>query len=163
MAAEQEKPTHPVTPPKPVSPPTDVPKRPVPPGNPVDVIAAGLVCLALAACGQQDAADGSHPSATMVRAEVTEAVTLLNTARGPVLNHYRNTGVWPTDAELARLAPIRSGSFSSDLRVGNGTELVIDYKGMAEGLVYMAYDPSDESWTCGVEGLADTMVPPICR
>lgn len=158
MTAQPEKPTHPVTPPKPVSPPTDVPKRPVPPGNPVGV---AVLCLMLAACGQQG--DGSHPSATMVRAEVTEAVTLLNTARGPVLNHYRNTGAWPTDAELARLAPMQSGSYSSNLRVGEGTELLIDYKGIAEGLVYMTYEPSDGSWTCGVEGLADTMVPPNCR
>ncbi len=161
MTEAQEKPTRPVTPPKPVPPPSDVPKRPVPHGNPVGIIAAGAVCLALAACGQQG--DGSHPSATMVRAEVTEAVTLLNTARGPVLRHYRSTGAWPTDDELSRLAPMQSGSYSSNLRIGDGTELVIDYKGIAEGLVYMTFDPADESWTCGVEGLADTQVPPICR
>lgn len=159
MSEQPEKPTRPVTPPKPVPPPTEVPKRPVPRGNPVGIV----LCLALAACGQQDSSDGSHPSATMVRAEVTEAVMLLNTARGPVLNHYRNTGAWPTDAELARLAPMQSGSFSSNLRVGNGTELVIDYKGFSEGLVYLAYDPSAGTWKCGVEGLADTMVPPSCR
>lgn len=163
MNEQPEKPTRPVTPPKPVPPPADVPKRPVPPGNPAGVVAAGIVCLALVACGQQDVSGGNHPSATMVRAEVTEAVTLLTAARGPVLNHYRNTGVWPTDAELARLAPMQSGSFSRNLRVGNGTELLIDYKGIAEGLVYLAYDPDSGSWTCGVEGLEDTMVPPTCR
>jgi hypothetical protein len=161
MSEQPEKPTRPVTPPKPVPAPTDVPKRPVPPGNPFGIVAIGVVCAALAACSQQDA--GGHPSATMVRAEVTEAVMLLNTARGPVLNHYRNTGSWPTDAELARLAPMQSGSYSSNLRVGEGTELIIDYKGFAEGLVYLTYDPASGTWTCGAEGLADTQLPPTCR
>ncbi|MEX0900817.1 MAG: pilin [Gammaproteobacteria bacterium] len=163
MVEEPRKPVNPVTPPRPVAPPTDVPSRPVPPGNPVGIVAVVAVCVALAACGQQDSSAGSHPSATMARAEVTEAVTLLNTARGPVLQHYRSTGAWPTDAELARLAPMQSGSYSSNLRVGNGTELLIDYKGVAEGLVYMTFNPGDGSWTCGTEGLADTQVPPNCR
>lgn len=88
---------------------------------------------------------------------------LLSTARGPVLRHYRSTGTWPTDADLARLAPMQSGSYSSNLRVGDGTELLIDYKGFAEGLVYMTFDPDSGTWTCGVEGLADTQIPPNCR
>ena len=171
MAPQRERPVHPITPPKPVPPPTDVPTRPTPPGNPVGIVLC--VALALAACGQQadeaetdTAATGpsaSHPAAAMVRAEVAEAVMILSSAREPALRHYRATGAWPSAAQLAQAVPIRSGTYTKNLRAGPGLSLAVDYKGMSQGVVRMLYEAASGTWLCRAEGLADTMLPPNCR
>ena len=153
MNPTRDKPVHPITPPKPVPSPTDVPTRPTPPGNPVSIV------LAAALAGPSV----DHPAAVMARAEVAEAVMILSSARTPALQHYRATGSWPTDAQLDQLVPIQSGTYTQNLRTGAGLSLEVDYKGVSQGVVKRLYEDSSGTWLCQAEGLPDTMLPPSCR
>lgn len=119
-----------------------------------------LVAALVAGCGP----DGSsHPSTSIGRAEVTEAVMLMSAARTPVLQHYQTAGRWPTDSELERLVPVTRGGVASNLRVGDGTELLMDVGGYAGGTISMQYDPESGRWTCRAFDIPDAALPPTCR
>lgn len=124
--------------------------------------AAVVLVVLLAACSPQGE-DGSHPATSIGRAEVTEAVMLMSAARTPVLQHYQMTGRWPTDRELERMVPVAGGGAASNLRVGDGTELLMDVGGYAGGTVSMRYDAGSGGWTCRAFDIPAAALPANCR
>lgn len=120
----------------------------------IGVMVAGLV---LVSCGQSgDEPAAGHPNVTMGRAEVTEALILLDTIKGPVQMFYRSNNRWPSDADLAGMAP--------GVRAGNGTELMVEVSGrIAKGTLVMEYDPGTSRWRCYSDDIGDEMLPANCR
>lgn len=111
--------------------------------------------VSLAACGP-GGEGGEHPGAYITRAEAAAAMVELSTAKTFVMQQYQMTGKWPTDAELARMAP--------NVHVGDGTEIVIDVEGRtASGSLALKYDPDARTWTCVAYDIPDAALPPTCR
>ncbi|MCA1799478.1 MAG: pilin [Xanthomonadaceae bacterium] len=118
--------------------------------------AASLIAAAmLAACGP-GGEGGDHPAAYINRAEAAEAMIMLSAARIAVMQQYQVTGRWPTDAELAQIAP--------GVYAGDGTELKFDVEARtARGTLGLRYDPETRGWTCVAYDIPDASLPPNCR
>jgi hypothetical protein len=113
------------------------------------------VPLVVSACDMSPEG-GGHPNVAMGKAEVTEALILLDAVKGPVQMFYRSNNRWPTDEDLAGMAP--------GVRAGNGTELMVDVSGrIAKGTLILEYDPGSSRWTCYAEGIENEMLPANCR
>lgn len=109
----------------------------------------------LAACGP-GGEGGEHPGAYINRAQAAEAMIMLSAARTPVMQQYQLSGRWPTDAELAQMAP--------GVYAGEGTEIKIDVEARtARGTLALRYDPATRGWTCVAYGIPEASLPPNCR
>jgi len=120
-----------------------------------ELAAVAVLASLLAGCGP-GGEGGDHPGAYITRAEAAAAMVELNVARTAVMQHYQLNGRWPTDDELARMAP--------GVYVGDGTEIVIDVEGRtAPGSLALRYDPDARTWTCTADDIPDAALPPNCR
>ena len=118
------------------------------------MLVLGVAAL-VTACGP-GGEGGDHPGAYITRAEAAAAMVELNTAKVAVMQHYQLNNRWPTDAELARMAP--------NVYVGDGTEIVIDVEGRtASGALALRYDPDSRGWTCIAYDIPAAALPPNCR
>lgn len=121
----------------------------------IERLVLAAFATSLVACGP-GGEGGDHPGAYITRAEAAAAMVELNTARVAVMQHYQLNGRWPSDAELARMAP--------NVYVGDGMEIVIDVEGRtASGALALRFDPDSRAWTCVAYDIPDAALPPNCR
>ena len=118
----------------------------------------------------------------ITRAQVAECVSLLGSARTPVLEHYGMSGYWPDAGEFNDIVGVRQGGICTDLQIeewpegsgGPGTgpgnlQLSINVGGRANGVLHQHYNDTNGAWTCWAEdsatspGIEWKYLPAQCR
>jgi len=99
------------------------------------------------------------------RTEVTEAFTLLDGLRTPVVDGYENDGVFTIPA-----GTVRDGRYVGGISVaGSDTQLIATFKNQSvSGLirsktVTFTYDSAKGKWDCGSADLPPQLLPSSCR
>ncbi len=114
----------------------------------------------------------------ITRAQVAECVSLLGSARTPVLEHYGMSGYWPNATEFNEIVGVRQGGICTALEIdtwpdgsgGPGTgpgdlQLSITVGGRADGTLYQHYTDANGAWTCWADDadIEHKYLPAQCR
>jgi len=111
----------------------------------------------------------------IARAQVSEAVSLLDGAKTPSAEYYSDRGAWPVGASFDDLVATRSGKYV-DTIVGSlsGTDLVVTATMRASGvnaniagttltLTGSADTKGSITWDCDAGTIDPTFLPGACR
>lgn len=109
----------------------------------------------------------------IARSQVSEAMTLLGGARGPLAEHYSSTGSWP--ASLGQVMPVTSGSYVASVLIQNADaaaraiEVVAVMKSsgvnvnVRDGRIVLATNDGGQTWTCTPTGIGTEYLSGLCR
>ncbi|KAF0811495.1 Fimbrial protein [Andreprevotia sp. IGB-42] len=97
------------------------------------------------------------------RAQLSEAFTLLDGVRTPVVEAYETNGVFTIPA-----GTVRSGKYVNTIQVSAGTSLVATFKGssvspqLVSKSVTFTYSSSGGVWSCASANIASQLKPKSC-
>ncbi|MBC7802341.1 MAG: pilin [Candidatus Parcubacteria bacterium] len=111
----------------------------------------------------------------IARAQVSEAVNLVASAKSPLAEYYSDRGTWPTSA--GEVMGNQSGKYTSTVTLGTGisttlpsitvTAKIKDAQvntGITAGLLNLETTDAGKTWKCFTgAGLAGKYVPASCR
>jgi len=108
----------------------------------------------------------------IIRAQVSEGLSLAGAAKTAVGEYLMEHGTYPTTNDMAGLsAPANiSGNYVDGVTVGAAGVVTVDYGNSAHPSLdpgSLTLTPSENngsvSWTCAGVDIADKHLPPICR